>query len=407
MKPLRLVISAFGPYAEKTVIDFEQFGGRGLYLITGDTGAGKTTIFDAIAYALYGEASGDVRRSDMFRSKYAGEDTPTYVEYLFEYGGKRYTVRRNPEYQRPKGRGSGYTLQRAEAELIYPDGRSPVTKVKEVTRAVTELLGLDRKQFTQIAMIAQGDFQKLLFADTEARSDIFRQIFDTGLYQRLQERLKEEVRQQGNEYEDLKKSISQYMDNIQCGEAGEISKTGLKLQELKQGRFDGRVSEGLALLEALCREDQESLRQVEEEIARLDREIEGANQLIGNIRRTREQQKALEENRRLREALQEKLCQAREAFEQAKEQNGQCPQLVQEIQKCGRDLEQFQRLEEQRREYSRILEEIQEAGREKEQLAERRDGLKAALPGIGKAESAQHKFSGCHGILLSYETCFL
>ncbi len=379
MKPLRLVISAFGPYAEETVIDFEQFGGRGLYLITGDTGAGKTTLFDAIAYALYGEASGDVRRSEMFRSKYAKEETPTYVEYLFEYGGKRYKVRRNPEYQRPKGRGSGYTLQRAEAELVYPDGRPPVTKVKEVTRAVTELMGLDRKQFTQIAMIAQGDFQKLLFADTEARSDIFRQIFDTGLYQRLQERLKEEVRQQGNEYEDLKKSISQYMDNIRCGEAGELSDTGLKLQALKQERFDGRVSEGLGLLEALCREDQENLRLLEEEMAGLDREIEGANQLIGNIHRTKEQQRALEENRRQREALQERLRQSEEAFARAREQNEQCPQLAQELQKCGRDLEQFQRLEEQRREQGRILKETEELGKEKDGLARRRDSLGAEL----------------------------
>ena len=134
MKPLKLIISAFGPYADEIIINFEQFGGRGLYLITGDTGAGKTTIFDAIAYALYGEASGDVRRSDMFRSKYAREETPTYVEYTFEYQGKRYVVRRNPEYQRPKGRGNGYTTQKADAELIYPDGRAPVTKVKEVTR---------------------------------------------------------------------------------------------------------------------------------------------------------------------------------------------------------------------------------------------------------------------------------
>ena len=151
MKPVKLVLNAFCPYAVRTYIDFDSFGGQGLYLITGDTGAGKTTIFDAITFALYGEASGDVRRSDMFRSKYAKEDVPTYVEYTFICRGKKYTVKRNPEYMRPKGRGTGYTTQKAEAELIYPDKRAPVTKTKDVTKAVTELIGLDRKQFTMIS----------------------------------------------------------------------------------------------------------------------------------------------------------------------------------------------------------------------------------------------------------------
>ena len=111
MKPKKLVISAFGPYGEKTVVDFEKLGEKGLYLITGDTGAGKTTLFDAITFALYGEASGNVRETGMFRSKYAPDDVPTYVELTFIYQGKDYKVTRNPEYLRPKGRGTGFTLQ--------------------------------------------------------------------------------------------------------------------------------------------------------------------------------------------------------------------------------------------------------------------------------------------------------
>ena len=143
MKPLQLTMSAFGPYAGVTEIDFEKIGSQGLFLITGDTGAGKTTIFDAITFALYGEASGDVRDSAMFRSKYADEHTATYVKLTFLYKGKEYMVRRNPEYLRKKERGTGLTSQKADAELIYPDERQPVTKTKEVTKAVTELLGLD------------------------------------------------------------------------------------------------------------------------------------------------------------------------------------------------------------------------------------------------------------------------
>ncbi len=155
MKPLQLTMSGFGPYAEITEIDFERIGKQGLFLITGDTGAGKTTIFDAITFALYGEASGEVRDVAMFRSKYAKEDVPTFVKLTFLYRGKKYSVKRNPEYLRKKERGEGYTSQKAEAELIYPDDRPPVTKTKEVTKAITELLGLDYSQFTQIAMIAQ------------------------------------------------------------------------------------------------------------------------------------------------------------------------------------------------------------------------------------------------------------
>ena len=148
MKPKKLVISAFGPYGEKTVVDFEKLGEKGLYLITGDTGAGKTTLFDAITFALYGEASGNVRETGMFRSKYAPDDVPTYVELTFIYQGKDYKVTRNPEYLRPKGRGTGFTLQKAEAELVFPDSRQPVTKTREVTKAITELIG-DSARFRQ------------------------------------------------------------------------------------------------------------------------------------------------------------------------------------------------------------------------------------------------------------------
>ena len=122
----------------------------------------------------------------MFRSKYAAEDVPTFVELEFMYRRQRYTIRRNPDYMRPKGRGTGYTLQKADAVLVYPDGRQPVTKTRDVTKAVEELIGLNYSQFTQIAMIAQGDFQKLLLAGTADRSVIFRQIFHTGLYQQVQ-----------------------------------------------------------------------------------------------------------------------------------------------------------------------------------------------------------------------------
>ena len=213
MRPKRLKLSAFGPYASIVELDMEKLGMKGLYLITGDTGAGKTTIFDGIVYALYGLPSGENREPAMLRSKYAEAHVPTEVELFFENGGQEYRIRRNPEYERPAKKGGGITLQRAEAELIYPDGRV-VTKQKEVNKAVIEILGLDRNQFLQIAMIAQGDFLKLLLADTKERQGIFREIFKTGYYQILQEKLKSESGKLSDELEFARRSVNQYLEGV-------------------------------------------------------------------------------------------------------------------------------------------------------------------------------------------------
>ena len=193
MRPLRLTLSAFGPYAAETTLDLEKLGKGGLYLITGDTGAGKTTLFDAITYALYDHSSSGIREGSMLRCKYADDKTPTFVELEFEVHGVRYTVRRNPEYQRPKTRGEGMTTEKADATLTYPDDRPPVTKAKDVTAAVQEIIGLDYNQFSQIVLIAQGQFTKLLNASTEERSRIFRKLFRTQRYAQLQERLQAEA----------------------------------------------------------------------------------------------------------------------------------------------------------------------------------------------------------------------
>ena len=193
MRPLRLTLSAFGPYAAETTLELEKLGKGGLYLVTGDTGAGKTTLFDAITYALYDHSSGGVREGAMLRSQYADSKTPTFVELEFEVKDARYTVRRNPEYPRPKARGEGFTTEKADATLTYADGRPPVTKARDVNAAVLDILGLDYNQFCQIAMIAQGQFTKLLNASTEERSRIFRKLFRTQRYAKLQDRLQEEA----------------------------------------------------------------------------------------------------------------------------------------------------------------------------------------------------------------------
>ena len=195
MRPVRLTMSAFGSYAGVQEIDFTKIH-SGLFLITGDTGAGKTTIFDAIMYALYDRTSGGRRDGNMMRSQYASEDTDTYVEYVFSYRGQEYTVRRNPEYlrvgKRRKADGSlRYVKETAKVSLLLPDGREYQGKKRETDQKIQEIIGLDAGQFTQIAMIAQGDFLKLLHAESKERKKIFSQIFQTQIYWRIQEALKE------------------------------------------------------------------------------------------------------------------------------------------------------------------------------------------------------------------------
>ena len=215
MKPLKLTLSAFGPYAGRLELDFTALGTSGLYLITGDTGAGKTTIFDAISFALFGEASGGSREPGMLRSLYADPATPTEVQLLFRYAGKEYTITRNPDYYRPRIRGKSETQvrQAADATLIYPDGHT-VCKVREVNAAIRDILGLGREQFAQVAMIAQGDFLKLLLADTKDRQKIFRSIFHTGLYVTLQEQLSKQASAVKNQWQEAGASIRQYMEGI-------------------------------------------------------------------------------------------------------------------------------------------------------------------------------------------------
>ena len=275
MRPLKLTVSAFGPYAAEQVIDMNRLGTGGVYLITGDTGAGKTTIFDAITFALYGDPSGTVRDSSMLRSKYADPQTPTFVELVFEYGGKEYTVRRSPKYDRPKLRGSGFTTQEADAHMIFPDGRI-VAKPSDVTSAVQELIGIDRNQFSQIAMIAQGDFQKLLLASTVERGNIFRQIFKTAPYLRLQERLKAEAAALRNRYSELRTSVSQYIGGAVCppGDENEAA-----LERAKAGELDSKST--LELLDRLIEQDEIYRSEEKQQLEIVEAGLKQANELLG------------------------------------------------------------------------------------------------------------------------------
>ncbi len=193
MKPVKIVMSAFGPYADRTEIDFTLLGEDGLFLIAGDTGAGKTTIFDAISFALYGEAAGgrERRKSRSFRSDYAAPKVETMVEFTFTHRGETWWIRRNPEYIRPKLTGTGTTKQNADARMRCQETGQTWFGQQEVNAKVNELLGLTQDQFTQTVMIAQGDFLKILNAPSDVRKQLFQKLFNTGFYETLTLRLKE------------------------------------------------------------------------------------------------------------------------------------------------------------------------------------------------------------------------
>lgn len=220
MRPLVLSMKAFGSYMDET-IDFRKVD-HGLFLVTGDTGAGKTTIFDAITFALFGETSGGKREGRMMRSQYASPDVKTEVTFRFLYQGKEYEITRNPEqpnYKKNKETGE-YELRKTNVspnvELIMPDGTMYLGKIKEINNKIIELIGLNAEQFTQVAMLAQGDFMKLLLATSKERKEIFAKIFDTRLYGWIGDEIATRFSEAKNQLEKNKESICYELDKIQC-----------------------------------------------------------------------------------------------------------------------------------------------------------------------------------------------
>lgn len=279
MRPKMLTMCGWGPYRNKAEVDFTGFEQKGIFLITGATGAGKTTIFDAITYALYGALSGterDKERSSV-RSDFADAQTPTYVELVMEHGGQQYRIRRNPEYFRPKKRGKGnesLTREKENAVLTFPDGRV-LQGNREVNAALQELLVLDYQQFKKISMIAQGEFARLLVAPPKEKTGIFREIFGTGVYEKFTQGLGARSRQLYARVSMQKHKLEEDIRLLTLGlEKSEWPREiREKLLELTAGE-NWNYEEIWVCLERMEEEAGQNCRQIKKEYEKAEREIE-------------------------------------------------------------------------------------------------------------------------------------
>ena len=281
MKPIKLIMSAFGPYAgEMPAIEFSQFEDKGLFLISGDTGAGKTTIFDAICFALYGETSGRFRDTKNLRSEYAKESVETYVDFYFTHQGRDYHVWRRPEYERKKQRGTGVTSIKENA-VFYSGDNTPIEGKTQVNEAVKELLHIDEKQFKQIAMIAQGEFWTLLNASTDDRTKILRTIFQTSGYSNIEYRLKERMDLSYKLKAKTEDSIVQYFTDVSVDADDELAESLSDLQSrAKRSKSAWNLEEITDMLKTVINSDKEKLKAADSDLKAVEKEYDKSKEAL-------------------------------------------------------------------------------------------------------------------------------
>lgn len=354
MRPIELKMSAFGPFAGLTTLKLDALGTDGLYLITGDTGAGKTTIFDAIIYALYGEASGNIRTTDMLRSKYANADTATFVELTFVFKDKTYIVRRNPEYLRPSKRGEGrFTKESAKAQLTMPD-KEVITGLVSVNNKIIEIIGLNKNQFSQIAMLPQGEFMRLLLADTKQRIEIFREIFDTEPYLLLQDRIKRDANELYRLVSDYKKSMAQYVADVYCDENSEYNQALINIKNDSQMS----IKEILDIIDKIIAQDKLCADEYDKAIISIDKGIDQLNSKLTIAIQTErikdDYKSALTQLNNLTEEYENVYSIYKAECEKDSERN----ELSLNIEKSSEKLESYELLEKYKKDYGKKLDKI-------------------------------------------------
>ena len=348
MRPLSLTLSAFGPYAGRCDIPFWKLGEEGLYLITGDTGAGKTMIFDAIVFALYGE-TGSERKGSTLRSLYAKPDAETFVELKFLCKEKTYTIRRSPDYVRPKKRGEGIIHQGASVQLTFSDGQPPVTNLKEATARITEIVGLDKDQFMQIAMIAQGQFRQLLLAKTNDRVAILQKIFGTTLYSRVQDRLRREAGEQKDAYRRGLQSLGQYAETVQPRKDEEKEQLLMMAQSFYSGS-ENRLDELKHLLRTSVLQDGAEEENKQQEEKRLDEESRQTEQNRKKAQKHQEDEKRLADMRKALQKAQELEQQAEASLQGENEKEPRRRAIQEKLGVLKQEEPRYRELEERRKE---------------------------------------------------------
>ena len=316
MKPIKLIISAIGPYAGRVPdIEFSDFEEKGLFLISGDTGAGKTTIFDAICFALYGSTSGSFRDTKNLRSEYAEDSVKSYVDFFFSHQGKNYHVYREPSYERQKLRGKGI-IEEKEKAVFYEEGESPIESLTSVNKAVEELLHINEKQFKQIAMIAQGEFWNLLNAKTEQRTEILRTIFQTSGFKNIEYKLKDRMDRAGDTKKSLDRSIVQYFGDVSASEDDGLRD---ELEELKTraGNTSStwNIEEMIKIMECLISSDKEKLAVKKEMLEAAEKDLKNRSDELA----TAKTNNAFVEKRDILLKEKEKLAERKSEIEEKKQ----------------------------------------------------------------------------------------
>ena len=393
MRPIELEMTAFGPYAATERVDFREFGSSCLFLVTGDTGAGKTSIFDAISFALYGEASGRTRESKNFHSDFAPRGSVPGVVLSFEHEGKTYTVRRSPAYMAAKRDGSGERQISAKAEMECDDGRI-WGSLRDVNQAIPEIIGLSADQYAQVVMIAQGEFQKILLAKSEERRALLSRLFGTEIYREIQLRLKA---LNSEAHAAVREACQRY--EAACSRARLNGDADARFRELKQA--PDMAPQAAELLETELKNDQAAHAELEKRVAQLREKQNGLmeelaraekqNQGIKRLAAAAQRQKELLSRNGEMQSMEQKL----QAAERAQQLNAaeqifrrERVQLERAKEKLENGIREEARLQDVCAQAAAALEEIRKETEKGEEAARRAERLEEVLPRFETARKA-------------------
>ena len=284
MRPLRLTISAFGPYLQKVAVDFEQFGEKGLYLISGNTGAGKSMLFEAICYALFGETvCGSDRTAKDLRNQNASDDEVTFVELEFQSGGRRFCIYRSPEYEEKRMARKNHAVHKYEVMLTDRDSGQMIASDKGVKDRIEQLLGITADGFKSIAMIAQGEFMSVIREDTKKRKKILQSVFHTEQYDKLNKKINEYYAKAKENRDALERDLVTALRQIQCGESHLLSS---ELAQKKQSGYMSpeEVERLMEMVTSLIEEDKAANERLLEEKQKMEEALAEYTKMITEAR---------------------------------------------------------------------------------------------------------------------------